>query len=96
MQEIFNRYLAGTVKRRLQNNPTVAILGLRQCGKATLTGQISYLDLTPFLLSELEAAQKDDLRRLWLRGGFPRSYLAEDLYISFQWRLERAGGYFSG
>ena len=174
MQGIIGRHLAGTVKRRLQNNPAVAILGPRQCGKTTLAGQIvkkfnqsvyldlenpgdlaklsdplaffslhsddlvcldeiqrapelfsilrsiiderarnaqflilasagrdlirqsseslagriAYLDLTPFLLSELAAAQKDDIRLLWLRGGFPRSYLAQDLDISFEWRQD--------
>ena len=174
MQELIGRHLAGTVKRWLQNNPAVAILGPRQCGKTTLAGQIvkkfsqsvyldlenpadlaklsdplaffslhnedlvcldeiqrapelfsilrgiidkrarnaqflilgsagrdlirqsseslagriAYLDLTPFLFSELEAAQKDDIRGLWLRGGFPRSYLAQDLDISFEWRQD--------
>jgi len=174
MREIIDRHLTGTVKRRLQNNPAVAILGPRQCGKTTLAfqivkkitqsvyldlenpgdlaklddplaffglhnddlvcldeiqrapeifsilrsiiddharngqflilgsagpdlirqsseslaGRIAYLELTPFLLSELEAGQKDDVRRLWLRGGFPRSYLAEGLDISFEWRQD--------
>jgi predicted AAA+ superfamily ATPase len=174
MQGLIDRHLTETVKTRLQNNPAVAILGPRQCGKTTLAGQIvknmeqsvyldlenpgdlaklddplaffslhhddlvcldeiqrvpeifsilrsvidnrarngqflilgsagpdlirqsseslagriAYLELTPFLLSELEAAQKDDVRRLWLRGGFPRSYLAEDVDISFQWRQD--------
>jgi predicted AAA+ superfamily ATPase len=60
---------------------------IRQSSES-LAGRITYLDLTPFLLSELEAAQKDDIRRLWLRGGFPRSYLAEDLDISFEWRQD--------
>ncbi len=52
MQGIIDRHLAGTIKRRLQNNPAVAILGPRQCGKTTLSGQIVkkinqsvYLDL---------------------------------------------------
>ena len=52
MQEIIDRHLAGTIKRRLKNNPAVAILGPRQCGKTTLAGQIVkkinqsvYLDL---------------------------------------------------
>ena len=52
MQEIIKRHLADTVKRRLHNNPAVAILGPRQCGKTTLAGQIVkkfkqsiYLDL---------------------------------------------------
>ena len=174
MQGIIERHLTGTVKRRLQNNPAVAILGPRQCGKTTLAGQIvkefkqsiyldlenpgdlaklddplaffslhnddlvcldeiqrvpeifsvlrgiiddrarngqflilgsagpdlirqsseslagriAYLELTPFLLPELEAAQRDHVRRLWLRGGFPRSYLAEDIDISFEWRQD--------
>jgi predicted AAA+ superfamily ATPase len=174
MQELIHRYLAGTIKRRLQNNPAVAILGPRQCGKTTLAGQIvkelkqsvyldlenpgdlaklddplaffslhnndlicldeiqrapelfvalrsiidergrngqflilgsagpdlirqsseslagriAYLDLTPFLLPEVEAAYKGDIRRLWLRGGFPRSYLAANDDISFEWRQD--------
>ena len=174
MQELIDRYLAGTIKRRLQNNPAVAILGPRQCGKTTLAGhivkslkqsvyldienpgdlakiddplaffslhnndlicldeiqrapelfitlrsiidewgrngqflilgsagpdlirqsleslagRIAYLDLTPFLLSEVEAAHKGDIRRLWLRGGFPRSYLAANDDISFEWRQD--------
>jgi predicted AAA+ superfamily ATPase len=174
MQGIIDRHLTDTVKKRLQNNPAVAILGPRQCGKTTLAGQIvkkfnqsvyldlenpgdlaklsdplaffslhnqdlvcldeiqrapelfsilrsiiderarnaqflilgsagrdlirqsseslagriAYLDLTPFLLSELEAAHKDDIRRLWLRGGFPKSYLAQDHDISFEWRQD--------
>jgi len=174
MQGLIDRHLTETVKRRLQNNPAVAILGPRQCGKTTLAvqivkyitpsvyldlenpgdlaklddplaffslhhnelvcldevqrvpeifsvlrsiidsrnsnaqflilgsagpdlirqsseslaGRIAYLDLTPFLLSELEAAHLDDLRQYWLQGGFPRSYLAENLDISFEWRQD--------
>ncbi|MDY6988741.1 MAG: ATP-binding protein [Thermodesulfobacteriota bacterium] len=60
---------------------------IRQSSES-LAGRIAYLDLTPFLLSELEAAQKHDVRRLWLRGGFPRSYLAEGSGVSFQWRQD--------
>ena len=174
MQETIDRQLTDTITRRLKNNPAVAILGPRQCGKTTLTGQIvkkiiqsvyldlenpgdlaklddpfaffnlhkddlvcldkiqrapdlfsilrsiiderarngqflilgsagrdlirqssetlagriSYLNLTPFLLSETDAVKKDDIRRLWLRGGFPRSYLAEDITVSFEWRQD--------
>ena len=40
MQGLIGRYLTETVKTRLQNNPAVAILGPRQCGKTTLAGQI--------------------------------------------------------
>ena len=54
----------------------------------SLAGRIAYLDLTPFLLNEIEPAGTGDLRRLWLRGGFPRSYLAADDEVSFQWRKD--------
>jgi predicted AAA+ superfamily ATPase len=60
---------------------------IRQSSES-LAGRIAYLDLTPFLLSELEAEHKDDVRKLWLRGGFPRSYLAEDTETSFEWRQD--------
>ena len=60
---------------------------IRQSSES-LAGRIAYIDLTPFLLSELEAAQKGDMRQLWLRGGFPRSYLAQNLEIIFEWRQD--------
>lgn len=41
----------------------------------TLAGRIEYVDMGPFDL--LEAGESDNiLNRLWLRGGFPDSYLA--------------------
>jgi len=174
MKGLITRHITETVNRRLWNNPAVAILGPRQCGKTTLAGQITkgisrsvyldlenpgdlaklddppaffsvhkddlvcldeiqrapelfstlrsiidkrgrngqflilgsagpdllrqsseslagriaYLDLTPFLLPEVETVRKDHLRRLWLRGGFPRSYLAGDSDASFEWRQD--------
>lgn len=60
---------------------------IRQSSES-LAGRIAYLDLTPFLLNEIEPAGAGDLRRLWLRGGFPRSYLAVDDEVSFQWRKD--------
>lgn len=47
----------------------------------TLAGRIAYLELPPFTSSEA-----DDLERLWLRGGFPPSYLAERDSDSVIWR----------
>jgi len=47
----------------------------------SLAGRINYLELTPF--SHFEA---EDIRSLWLRGGFPKSYLAETLDDSYEWR----------
>jgi len=49
----------------------------------TLAGRISYLELTPFTLGELSNTDKDVL---WLRGGFPLSFLAIGDRESYQWR----------
>lgn len=49
----------------------------------TLAGRISYVEITPFSFTEV-----DDLKKLWLRGGFPRSYLASTLDQSVAWRKE--------
>jgi hypothetical protein len=55
---------------------------LRQTSE-TLAGRIAYHRLNGFDLREvgMEAAE-----RLWLRGGFPRSFLAADEADSFEWR----------
>ena len=53
----------------------------------SLAGRIAYHDLTPFQLPEV--ADGNDgavLRRLWLRGGFPDSYLASSDAASLRWR----------
>lgn len=47
----------------------------------TLAGRIGYLQLTPFTLRKV-----DDLQQLWLRGGFPLSYLAATDSASATWR----------
>lgn len=60
---------------------------LRQSSE-TLAGRIGYLELTPFLLAEVASEGPDEevLRRHWLRGGFPRSYLAASDGASSEWR----------
>jgi len=50
-------------------------------GSETLAGRIGYIEMTPFELSETLEANK-----LWLRGGFPLSYLAESDELSTLWR----------
>lgn len=57
---------------------------LRQSSE-TLAGRIAFCDLPPFTLDETGAGAIDDL---WLRGGFPRSFLAPDDDASFRWRLD--------
>ena len=61
---------------------------LLQQSSETLAGRISYYDLPPFRLNEVayEGARPSDT--LWLRGGFPRSFLAQSDESSFQWRLD--------
>jgi predicted AAA+ superfamily ATPase len=55
----------------------------------TLAGRISYFELTPFVLKEVsEDHHLKTLRKLWLRGGFPRSYLAPNEKESIEWRLD--------
>lgn len=55
----------------------------------TLAGRISYFELTPFVLKEVsEDHHLKTLRKLWLRGGFPRSYLASNEKESIEWRLD--------
>ncbi len=58
---------------------------LRQTSE-TLAGRIRFLELSPFLAAEVEAREFATLSRLWLRGGFPRSYLARDDASSLRWR----------
>lgn len=61
---------------------------LLQQSSETLAGRIRYLELTPF--SVLELYQNDplgfNLDKLWFRGGFPDSYLAETENESWSWR----------
>ncbi len=55
----------------------------------SLAGRISYMELTPFLHPEVMGNdESEDLRILWRRGGFPRSYLAVDDTESLEWRLD--------
>lgn len=65
---------------------TFLILGsasrdLIQQSSETLAGRIGYIELPPFTLVDV-----DDSKKLLIRGGFPRSYLAESQEDSFLWR----------
>ena len=59
---------------------------LRQSGES-LAGRVSYLELTPLLAAEL-GSDLAGLQSLWLRGGFPMSYLATDDEASYIWRQD--------
>ena len=53
---------------------------IRQSSES-LAGRIGYLELTPFTFSEIDNAE-----RLWIRGGFPLSFLAGNDADSMNWR----------
>ncbi len=59
---------------------------LRQSSES-LAGRITYVDLPPLQPDEV-AASGGDIDALWLRGGFPESYLALTDAQSLQWRLD--------
>jgi predicted AAA+ superfamily ATPase len=58
---------------------------LRQTNES-LAGRIAFLDLTPFLLDEIE--DHGDWQTHWLRGGFPESFLARSDEDSYDWRID--------
>ena len=70
------------------NRASFLILGsadpklLRQSSES-LAGRIAYHELPPLAVDETGA---DAMGRLWVRGGFPRSFLAEDEDQSWAWR----------
>ncbi len=51
----------------------------------TLAGRIVYHELPPFLIEEV-GSNRESIIKLWLRGGYPDSFLAPTDEMSFQWR----------
>jgi predicted AAA+ superfamily ATPase len=58
----------------------------------TLAGRIAYVEMGPFDVLEITRAGKDS-DALWLRGGFPESYLARDDRESLAWRKDFVRSY---
>ena len=58
---------------------------LLQQSSETLAGRISYLEMTSFQLLELPNPDQS-LPIHWERGGYPDSFLAENVGASLQWR----------
>ncbi len=52
-------------------------------GSETLAGRIHFVEVAPFHLQEVGTESADNL---WLRGGFPPSFLAESESQSWSWR----------
>jgi uncharacterized protein len=61
---------------------SAAIDLLAQSGE-TLAGRIAFVELSPLDITEVGEEQLD---RLWVRGGFPNSFLADDNATSLDWR----------
>ena len=57
---------------------------MRQSGES-LAGRISYLEMRPLDPLEIDSG---DLNELWVRGGFPDSYLAKSNQTSMRWRRD--------
>jgi uncharacterized protein len=57
---------------------------LRQSSES-LAGRITYINMGPFNVLELPA-DEPTLLQLWIRGGFPGSYLAPNDAVSLRWR----------
>lgn len=65
---------------------SAAIELMRQASE-TLAGRVAYLDLAGLTLDEVQPAGIDE-SRLWLRGGFPESLLADSDAASLDWRRD--------
>ncbi|WPC66340.1 ATP-binding protein [Rhodoferax ferrireducens] len=57
---------------------------MRQSGES-LAGRIRYVDMTPLTVSEVPPEATENL---WVRGGFPDSFLASDEQQSLSWRKD--------
>ena len=63
-----------------------ASIDLLQQSAETLAGRIAYMELTPFLEREIADLAPNAGQSLWVRGGFPDSFLAQTDGESFEWR----------
>jgi hypothetical protein len=67
-------------------------------GGESLAGRIHYLELTPFIWTELESIGKRkewDFKKHWWRGGFPPAFLDPDEAQSAAWRRDLIQDYLS-
>src|SRR6056297_137163 len=58
---------------------------LLQQSAESLAGRVRYIEMPPLQLTEVGA---DQLNTLWLRGGFPDSFMAASNQTSMDWRLD--------
>ena len=70
-----------------------ASLDLLKQASESLAGRIAYKELSGFTALEIKVT---DQNTLWLRGGFPDSYLAKTDTASLRWRLNFISTYLEG
>ncbi|MEO6546541.1 MAG: ATP-binding protein [Ferruginibacter sp.] len=64
-----------------------ASLDLLKQSSESLAGRIAYNELSGLTVTEIDRAEKGAQDKLWLRGGFPDSYLSTNDEASLRWRL---------
>ncbi|HEX6781003.1 MAG TPA: ATP-binding protein [Solirubrobacterales bacterium] len=74
----------GRGKRRFLLLGSASLELLSQSGES-LAGRVAFVELGPLDLTEVGT---DSLDRLWVRGGFPESYLASHDEASLRWRRD--------
>jgi uncharacterized protein len=92
--ELF-KILRGVIDRRRRQGQKTAqflVLGsasleLLKQSSETLAGRIAYRELSGFTVSEVAGDAKNNIDRLWVRGGFPDSFLSATDEASLRWRL---------
>ena len=87
LRGLIDRARRGTKKHGLYLLLGSAALDLLKQAGETLAGRVSYLELDPFDALETGGTAAD-LDRLWLRGGFPESFLAPSNARSLRWRQD--------
>lgn len=95
LPEIFAQLRGLIDKQRRKGNKTglflflgSASLELLQQSTESLAGRISYIELYPINIFEFKKEKQDNMNRLWLRGGFPESLLADTDHNSLAWRRD--------
>ncbi len=61
-----------------------ASMDLMRQSSESLAGRISYIEMSGLNLTEIDRNQQNR-QTLWLRGGFPDSYLATDDHLAMDW-----------
>lgn len=92
--ELF-QILRGVIDRRRREGLRIgqflilgsASLDLLKQSSESLAGRIAYKELSGFTVAEIDNKTAKDFDRLWLRGGFPDSFLAKNDEASLRWRL---------